>query len=429
MLPSARRTLMVLPAIAASAAMLLTGCAGDPGTGSADEEVTLRLVWWGSDDRAAVTRDAVAAFEELHPNITVQTESLPFEGYFDKLSTQIAANDAPDVQQLTGDFVVEYGTRGALLDLADVDTSKLDSATTDIVDFDGEQLGVPTGIATFAIVANPVLFEQAGVPMPDDESWTWEEYADIAQKISDASPDGVFGSQALGTDSNQIAIWARQNGQELFTAEGQLGVDEGAVADFYAFAKSMVDSGAAPTADEATEQTTLGLEQTGTALNRYAMGFWASNQLPSLEALSQSGLELLRYPTASGKAGDQKMSFVASQYWSASSRTEHPVEAQLLIDFLANSPDAGKLLLVGRGAPANSDVREALIPILGPEDAKVLDFVAAISDEVVVSPLAPAGGATFQENMRRYTTEVFFGRMSPADAATALLDETRTALG
>jgi multiple sugar transport system substrate-binding protein len=423
-----RRAATAFLAVAATAGLLLSACAPTGGDDT-DEKVTLRLVWWGSDDRAAVTNAAVDAFEDAHPNITVETESLPFDGYFDRLSTQVAANDAPDVQQLTGDFVVEYGTRGALLDLADVDTSLLDPATTSVVDFDGEQLGVPTGIATFAIVANPTIFEQAGVPMPDDESWTWEEYAQIAQQISAATPDGIFGTQSLGSDSNQIAMWARQHGGDLFTSDGQLGTDEDTVADFYAFTKELVASGAAPSADEAIEQIPLGLEQTGTALNRYAMGFWASNQLPSLEQISKSGLELLRYPTTSGEAGDQKMSFVASQYWSASSRTKHPEEAQLLIDFLANSPEAGKLLLVGRGSPANSEVRDALLPLLSVDDAKVVDFVAEISDEVVATPLAPAGGASFQENMRRYTAEVLFDRMSPENAAAALLEETRAALG
>ncbi|GMA91389.1 ABC transporter substrate-binding protein [Homoserinibacter gongjuensis] len=422
-----RRAATAFLAVAATAGLLLSACAPTGGD-DADEKVTLRLVWWGSDDRAAVTRAAVDAFEDAHPNITVETESLPFDGYFDRLSTQVAANDAPDVQQLTGDFVVEYGTRGALLDLANVSTDLLDPATTSVVNFDGEQLGVPTGIATFAIVANPTIFEQAGVPMPDDESWTWEEYAQIAQQISASTPDGIFGTQSLGSDSNQIAMWARQHGGDLFTADGQLGTDEKTVAGFYAFAKELVASGAAPSADEAIEQIPLGSnrpEPPSTA-TRWASGRPTSS---SLEQISKSGLELLRYPTTSGKAGDQKMSFVASQYWSASARTEHPEEAQLLIDFLANSPEAGKLLLVGRGSPANSEVRDALLPLLSADDAKVVDFVAEISDEVVATPLAPAGGASFQENMRRYTAEVLFDRMSPEDASAALLDETRAALG
>ncbi len=426
MVPVKPPAALALAAAAACAALLLSSCA--PTSSESDGDVTLRLVWWGSDDRAQVTRAAVDAFEEAHPNITVQTESLPFEGYFDKLSTQLAANDAPDVQQLTGDFVVEYGTRGALLDLDEVDLSNLDPATTGIVDLEGEQLGVPTGIATFAIVANPQLFEEAGEPMPDDATWTWDEYAEIAQRISENTSEDVFGSQALGSDSNQIAMWSRQNGEDLFTADGALGTTEETVSDFFTFAQSMVDSGAAPSADEAAEQMTLGLEQTGTALNRYAMGFWASNQLPSLELVSQAGLELLRYPTSSGDDGDHHMSFVASQYWSASDGTEHPEEAQMLIDYLANSTEAGSLLGVGRGSPANSEVRDALLPELSPEDSKVVEFVAEVSDEVVTAPLAPAGGASFQDDMRRYSAEVFFGQMTPQAAAQGLVDESRSAL-
>ncbi|ROP49137.1 carbohydrate ABC transporter substrate-binding protein (CUT1 family) [Rathayibacter sp. PhB185] len=425
------RSRVLLVGLAASA-LLLAGCSGSGDDAGANpqgtEPVTLRLVWWGSDDRAAVTNAAVDAFEAEHPNITVETESLPFDGYFDKLSTQVAANDAPDVQQLTSDFVIEYGSRGALLDLADVDVTNVDKATTEVTNIDGEQLGVPTGIASIAIVANPTLFAAAGVEMPDDSTWTWKDYEEIAEKISANSPEGTYGSQALGTDSNQLGIWARQNGEQLFTEDGEFGVSTKTIASFYDLTKRMVDEGAAPGADEATEQTGLGLEQTGTALNRYAMGFWASNQLTSLEVVSKSGLKLLRFPSVAGDVKKAELAFGASQYWSAASRTEHPAEAQMLIDYLTNSEEAGKLLLVGRGSPVNSEVRDAVVPLLSEGDAQVVTFISTLAPDVVSTPLSPPGSASFQENMRRYTSEVLFGRMSTTDAAKGLIDETTASL-
>jgi multiple sugar transport system substrate-binding protein len=324
--------------------------------------------------------------------------------------------------------VIEYGSRGALLDLRDIDTTKIDTATTKAAQVEGKQLGVPTGIATLAIVANPTLFKQAGIEMPNDETWTWDEYAKIAQKISDNSPDGVYGSQALGTDANQIADWARQRGEDQWTEDGKLGLTVDTVAGFYEFAKKMVDSGAAPSADEASEQTGVGLEQTGTALNHYAMGYWATNQLSSLELVSKAGLELLRLPGTSGSKGDHKMAFGASQYWAAASRSKHPAEAQMLIDFLANSTEAGKLLLVGRGSPVNSDVREAVLPLLDESKAKIVDFVTEVQPETVAANVAPAGVSAFQDNMRRYTAEVYFNRMTPKEAAKGLLDETQASI-
>jgi multiple sugar transport system substrate-binding protein len=130
----------------------------------------------------------------------------------------------------------------------------------------------------------------------------------------------------------------------------------------------------------------------------------------------------------SGQPGDAKMMYVASQYWGASARTQHPVEAQLLIDYLTNSTEAGKILGVTRGVPANSQVRDAVTPSLDPNDKAVADFMGSVSHEVVDSQLAPAGAATFTASFQRYTSEVLFGRMSATQAAKALIDEVNSAL-
>ncbi|MBB5918972.1 ABC-type glycerol-3-phosphate transport system substrate-binding protein, partial [Actinoalloteichus hoggarensis] len=65
------------------AAMLLTACGGD----ATDGRVELRFTWWGDDERARVTEEAIALFEERHPNITVNTSYAAFSGYFERLAT------------------------------------------------------------------------------------------------------------------------------------------------------------------------------------------------------------------------------------------------------------------------------------------------------------------------------------------------------
>jgi multiple sugar transport system substrate-binding protein len=119
---------------------------------------------------------------------------------------------------------------------------------------------------------------------------------------------------------------------------------------------------------------------------------------------------------------------VASQYWAASARTEHPVESQLLIDYLANSEEAGKILGITRGTPANSKIRDAILPQLPENDKTVVDFLSEISGEVVQSRLAPAGASAFTKNMQRYASEVLFGRQTPDEAAKNLIAETETSL-
>ena len=77
-----------------------------------------------------MTQAAIAAFEAENPNIKIKPEYGDWSGYWDKLATQVAANDAPDIIQMDEKYITEYSSRGALLDLSkyDIDTSKLDEA-------------------------------------------------------------------------------------------------------------------------------------------------------------------------------------------------------------------------------------------------------------------------------------------------------------
>lgn len=73
----------------------------DAGTEKAEgEPVELRISWWGSDARHEATLKVLDLFMEKHPNIKVTAEYQGFDGYHDKLMTQISSGTEPDVFQL-----------------------------------------------------------------------------------------------------------------------------------------------------------------------------------------------------------------------------------------------------------------------------------------------------------------------------------------
>jgi len=167
------------------------------GAAFAQDPVTIRFTWWGNPDRDARTNQMVELFMEAYPWITVVTEPTVFDGYFDKLATSAAAGDAPDVITMGGTYPVEYGAAGQLLDLTTVadavglgnyDPSSYSSAT-----LGGAVYGLPTGGNARGLLINVDLFEQAGVPLPDDSTWTWQDFVDIAGQLSANLPDGVYG--------------------------------------------------------------------------------------------------------------------------------------------------------------------------------------------------------------------------------------------
>ncbi len=92
----------------------------------------------GNELRNAQTNEAIAAYLEDHSGLAIDPLQAEFSAYWERLATQTAANDAPDVIQMADGFIGDHGFKGALLDLADlVDTSKFGPGTLDSGQVDG----------------------------------------------------------------------------------------------------------------------------------------------------------------------------------------------------------------------------------------------------------------------------------------------------
>ncbi|GAA1600344.1 extracellular solute-binding protein [Kribbella sancticallisti] len=418
----------------AGALLTLSACGGDSGGAGDDpnQPVTLRFSWWGNEDRAKLTQKAIDAFQTANPGITVKPEYGDFTGYFDKLATSVAANDAPDVITLGGAYPREYGDRGALLDLAEVKdtlkTDKIDKAALSNGNFDGKQYGVPTGVNAYGVVVNPKVFQAAGVPLPDDDTWTWEDYSRIAQQVAKGSPKGTYGSDDP-TSADALDLYARQRGESLYTEDGKVGLTEQTLTNWFTMTTAMRDSGATPPAavtselatQAAPEQTLMGRGLAGMQLD------W-TNQLGALRAASGADLQLLRAPGESS-ATKPGMWLQASQIYTISARTKHAEAAAKLVNFLVNDPAAGKITLANRGIPANSDVLTAIKPALPKNEAASAEFIAAVTPKVGPALIiGPTGSTESVKILDRTNAEVLFNRQSPADGAKKFLQELTAAI-
>lgn len=420
-----------ITALAVAAGLALSACGGSSDTEAGDTEaadaaVELRFSWWGNDARAKITQEAIDRFQEQNPNITIRPEFADFDGYFDRLATSVAGGDAPDVITLGGAYPREYGDRGALLDLSTVseelDTSMFPEAALGNGNFNGTQYGVPTGVNTYAVLANPRVFEEAGVALPDDDTWTWEDYVDIANEISANSPEGVYGTTDP-TSADALDLYSRQQGRGLYTEDGQLDIDAGILSDWWTMSKGLMESGGAPEASMTTElagqpspeQTLMGRGLAGLQLE------W-SNQYAAFTLASGDPLVLLRAPGESEQ--EPGMWLQASQLYTISAKSEHPEEAARFVDFLVNDPVAGKIIKTDRGIPANPDVLAALEPELTETEQVVTTFMAEMAEDAG-TPLVigPTGSTESAPLLDRLNAEVLFDRMSVDEASEAFVDQ------
>ncbi|MER7248662.1 extracellular solute-binding protein [Kribbella sp. NPDC000426] len=426
-----------IPRVATALALATTllaasACGGDSGGpgGSSDDaggKVTLRFTWWGSDTRTKLTQQVIDAYQKDHPNVTIKGEFGEWAGYWDKLATTVAANDAPDIIQMDEKYLREYADRGALLDLKKaqgLDTGKFEPDTLGAGEFDGGLYGLNAGINSFAVVVNPAAFKTAGVAIPDDTTWTWDDFARIAAEITTKTGGKITGTGTLGSNEAGLNLWARQNGESLWTKDGKLGVSPEKTTDFFKYILKLRDQKAIPSAEAVSQDMNAALDQSAFATGKLAMSFIWSNQLVAFSKATGQQLKLLRIPSADGKAADNGSYYKGSMFWSISSRSKQQKAAAEFVNYLANSAAAGDVLLAERGVPPNTDIRTEVTPKLQPADAASAKFIQDIGKELGdPSPAPPVGGGQVEKIIQRYTTEVLFGRQAPDAAAKAFLDE------
>lgn len=413
---------------AAAATFGLTGCAPGSSSGGGGDAGTadLTLAWWGNDVRNKNTTNAIAAYTTANPGVKISPQPGEWASYWDKLATQVAGNTAPDIIQMDMAYISEYGNREALLDLSGVDTSKFVDGTVDSGKINDTLYGINAGFNCLVFMANPKIFDQAGVDLPDDTTWTWDSLIDTAAEVA-SKAKLTFGFTSL-LHSNVFEAWIRQQDKALFTPDG-LGFETADVQAYFDYIVKAQKAGAIGKPSQITEEAAKSIDQSAIATGTGAMMLSNSNQLEAITAAAGTELRLLRYPTATGNVADRKAWYKASMLWSASARTENPDAVIAFINWLVNSTEAGGINLAERGMPANNEVQTAITSKLSKEQQAVQQFLADIKPELTDAPIAPLpGGGQMNDVMQRFGTELLFGRQSTADAAQGFVDEMTTNL-
>lgn len=426
--PRAHRGRLLSAAAGVAAVMMAaTAC----GSSSEDGVTELRFSWWGSDVRQAILLDVIEAFEAENPDIRVAGNYTDFNSYWDRLATDTAAGDAPDVIMLEEAFLREYADRGALADLnglEGLDRSNVDPMVAESGDVDGQTFGVASGINSIAILADPVAFEEAGVEMPDDQAWTWDDFVEISGEISEATDGELVGTQSI-TNEQGFQIFARQHGENLYSEDGGLDFSQDTLADWYRITEDLRDNGGQPDPTEGVEIMSGGPEQSVLATNRGAMGMHWVNQIGAISDAAGRDLQILRMPgeTENERTG---MFYKPSTYYSVSAASDHPDEAARFVDFLLNSDEAAGLIQMDLALPSNVQTRETIIPELSGTDLAVAEFLTGLEDSIVDgNPPPPIGAGEVVDVNNRVAEDLTFGELTAEEAAARFTSDVEEFIG
>lgn len=181
---------------------------------STDADYTLKVAIWDTNQQEGL-QEIMDDWTKTS-GIKAEIQVITWNEYWTLLEAGASGGDLPDVFWMHSNQAQKYIQNDLLLDLTDKiqasDKIDLDNYYSDIVELysgDGKQYAIPKDIDTIALWYNKTMFDEAGIPYPDD-TWTWDTLYETAKKLTkeDGSQYGYAANTTNNQDSYYNAIYA-----------------------------------------------------------------------------------------------------------------------------------------------------------------------------------------------------------------------------
>jgi multiple sugar transport system substrate-binding protein len=429
--PNRRQVLATAGALAAGVPLAVAGCSSSKkssGSGT-PAKVELSVFWWGAATRADITQKVLALYTSKHPEVTFKTSyQASSTTYYDKLSTMAAGGSTPDLFQVDDNGLAEYTNRNIALDLSryvgsKIKVDKFPQSLQNAGSVGGKVGGIAAAENTPAMYFDKTLIGQLGLTAPAT-GMTWDQLVDFGAQVFSKSAGKSYGTMNPAADYKALQVWLRQQGKELYTADGKFAFTVDDLTAWFTFWASADGKKATPPADIVHNANTGDVAKQIVETKKGATSFLWSNQLAALAKGTDHELGMATYP------GDPKGQWArASMYWSSFSGAKHPDTVADVINFLVNDPDAGKILGAERGLAPNLDVRSAIKSTLGTADQTSTEFESGLADKFgPTPPVPPKGHVQVKKLLVDAAESVGFKKAAPAAAASSFMGQATNAI-
>ncbi|OPH58664.1 sugar ABC transporter substrate-binding protein [Paenibacillus ferrarius] len=431
-------TILLLALLAAS----ITGCSSNQGSANggtgiprtietgkseSNKDVKLRIAWWGGQARHDYTLKLIEMYQQLNPNVKIDTEYAGFDDYWKKLAPQAAANQLPDIIQMDISYLTQYGTKDQLEDLSTLTSSgtiDVRAATPETVNtgrVDSKLYGIPLGMNAMGATFDAAMLKQAGISsIPPD--WTWSDLEVIAKRMK---------AQGKVLDHMRFdqffPYYLRTQGQHYFSLDGtSLGYkDPRYFIDYFKMYLKWYEAGYMRDWDkEALSKLTP--EENPVVLGDGFMTMAWSNQFASLQEAAKKPLTLIGLPGPNGKLG---LYLKPTMLFSIAKSSKQKTEAAKFISWFLNDIEANKLIKGDRGIPISKTVKDALKPTLSEQDQQIYNYMAWVEqNSSSMDPPDPIGAAEVSKLLRDMQEQILYKKLSVEEAAARFSNEANAIL-
>ncbi len=363
--------------------------AAAPAAGGEQEQITIRMNWWGGDARHEATLKGIEAFEAKYPHINVEAEYEAFNGHEEKIALALKSGNAADVLQMNMDWIYNYSPNGDLFvdlnTMSDIiDLTAYEQSDLDFFTINGSLQALTISNTARVFAFNKGTFDKIGVPIPT----TLDELLAAGDAFA-AYEDGSYYPMACDElDRQHIMAYYLTSKYDMdcwiSVPDYVPQFDAAMIQDGLEFMNMLEDRHVIPTLQTLHGDGAEALDSNPKFMDGHYAGLyqWDSNVKKYATACADSGEMIIAdFPVFGQYHGGLTK---ASQVLAIPKSSAHPEEAAMLIQFLFGEEEGAKILGDTRGIPANKNGEKAaaVTGIVADAHNKAMDWVEIAFDPI-----------------------------------------------
>ncbi len=385
---------------------------------SSNEPIKLRILWWGSQARHDATLKALDLYTAQNPHVTFEPEFTGWDGYWDKLATQSAAKNAPDIIQMDASYLADYSSRKQLADLSNINTSDMDEALLNSGKYNDELFAIPLGNNAKGLAYNKEAVEKLGITLPAN-GWTWNEYFAFGEEAKSKLGSNQYALQDFSSSYQAYVAYQLSKGKgQVFVDEHSIHIDKDTFVEFQTKYDELRKAGVVPQGEVSVTDVELDPNADVLVNGMVLVRELHAAQSNALDGLKPGVFDMVTTPSDAEAGGWLK----PSMFWSVSAGSKHIEESKKFIDWFINNEEVGEIVGTTRGMPVSKTVMGKLSPSFSDADKMgqaLIEHTAPVAQQYVPEP---QGWTSFvQKDYKTVCEKIMFGISTPEQAYDELM--------